>query len=90
VLPAAVEVPATVEVVPAAVDVDTEDEDAVPGELLLHDAVTSIAAQPAAIAALCVQRIWSGSFRYVLRLTVTWLVISAIRVPATLSSVVDR
>jgi len=56
--PAAVDVPAAADVVAAA-----EDDDAVPVELLLHDAVTSIVAQPAAIAALCVQRMWKGSFR---------------------------
>lgn len=48
---AAAELPAAAEVLPAAADVD-----AVPFELLLHDAVNSIAVQPAAMAAFDVQR----------------------------------
>ena len=51
----------------AAADED-EDDDVVEAVVLElpHAAVTSIAAQPAATAALFVQRIWIASFRLVL------------------------
>ena len=63
------------------------DDDAVPLELLLHAAVTSIAAQPAAIAALCDQRICCDSFRLLLQLG-DLLVTGAFRRPAATLSVV--
>jgi hypothetical protein len=52
---------------PAAEVADDPAEEAVVPLELLHAAVTSIAAQPAAMAALFVQRICGGSFRLVLR-----------------------
>jgi len=55
------------ELPPAAAAADDDGaDDAAPVELLLHAAVTSIAAQPAETAARCVQRIWNVPFVWVL------------------------